>query len=54
MPGMKAATIMTANWLGRSRFAADPFFKGWMDDFRIYDRILSPKEVSALYALGSR
>lgn len=43
-----------ANWLGRSRFAADPFFKGWMDDFRIYDRILSPKEVSALYALGSR
>ena len=41
-----------ANWLGRSRFSADPHFKGWMDDFRIYDRKLSAKEVRALYELG--
>ena len=43
-----------ANWLGRSRYASDPMFKGWMDDFRIYNRCLSDKEIQALYNLGSR
>lgn len=41
-----------ANWLGRSRFAADPYFNGWMDDFRLYDRKLDEKEVLSLYKLG--
>lgn len=40
-----------ANWLGRSRFAPDPYFKGWMDDFRIYDRCLSEGEIKMLYNL---
>ena len=42
-----------ANWLGRSRFQAEPYFKGWMDDFRIYDRRLSENEIQALYQLGA-
>ena len=42
-----------ANWLGRSRYSADPMFKGWLDDFRIYDRCLSDSEIQALYNLGS-
>ena len=43
-----------ANWLGRSRFAADPYFNGWMDDFRLYDRKLSEEEILALYDLGNK
>ena len=51
---MKPQNLPTvANWLGRSRYPADPYFKGWMDDFRIYDRCLSGKEIQALYNLGS-
>ncbi|MBQ1693567.1 MAG: LamG domain-containing protein, partial [Bacteroidales bacterium] len=42
-----------ANWLGRSRYQGDPHFKGWMDDFRIYDRKLSASEVQTLYKLGA-
>ena len=41
------------NWLGRSRYTSDPLFKGWMDDFRIYDRCLTAKEIEELYNLGS-
>ncbi len=40
------------NWLGRSAFKNDPFFKGYMDDFRIYDRVLDIGEVKELYKLG--
>lgn len=51
---MKPQDIPTvANWLGRSRYMAEPRFKGWMDDFRIYDRCLSENEITALYKLGS-
>ena len=51
---MKPQDLPTvANWLGRSRYPSDPMFKGWMDDFRIYNRRLSEKEIKALYNLGS-
>ena len=51
---MKPQALPTvANWLGRSRYSGDPRFKGWMDDFRIYSRCLSGKEIDALYKLGS-
>jgi len=43
-----------ANWLGRSRFAPDPYYNGYMDDFRIYNRILSPKEIQKLYSLKNK
>jgi len=41
----------TANWLGRSRFDADPYYKGYMDDFRIYDRVLSENEITELFKM---
>ncbi|MHC4240966.1 MAG: LamG domain-containing protein, partial [Planctomycetota bacterium] len=36
------------NWLGRSQYAADGYFDGRLDDFRIYDRILSQKQIEDL------
>jgi hypothetical protein len=40
----------TQRWIGRSEYAADPYFAGQMDNFRIYSRALSAAEVRALYA----
>ncbi len=40
------------NWLGRSQWTADPFFGGSIDDFRIYNRVLSESEVR--YLAGDR
>jgi len=37
------------NWLGRSLYAADPYFTGSYDEFRIYNRVLSEVEVAQLY-----
>ncbi|MDH7600342.1 MAG: LamG domain-containing protein, partial [Sedimentisphaerales bacterium] len=34
----------TQNWLGRSQYA-DPYFNGVLDDFRIYNRILTQDQV---------
>jgi hypothetical protein len=38
----------TQNWLGRSQFATDAYFTGSLDDFRIYNRVLSKSEVAYL------
>ncbi len=35
------------NWIGRSRFP-DPMLDGRVDDFRIYDRVLTQMEIAAL------
>jgi len=35
-----------SNWLGRSQYAADGYFNGSLDDFRIYDYALSTEEIS--------
>jgi hypothetical protein len=40
----------TQAWLGRSQFAADPYFNGKIDEFRIYNGALSAAEVAALAA----
>ncbi len=42
----------TQNWIGRSQYAADPYFNGSVDDFRIYSRALSAGEVR--YLVGDR
>jgi len=34
-----------SNWLGRSQYAADAYFSGSLDDFRIYDYVLSAEEI---------
>jgi hypothetical protein len=38
------------NWLGRSQYAADPFFSGRMQDLRLYSGALSAQQVAALAA----
>ncbi|SFF17414.1 Alpha-L-arabinofuranosidase [Paenibacillus algorifonticola] len=38
----------TNNYIGKSQFAADPYFDGKIDDFRIYDRALSASELVSL------
>jgi hypothetical protein len=36
----------TNNWLGRSQFTADAYYKGSLDDFRIYNYALSQAEIA--------
>ena len=38
----------TRNWLGRSQYGGDRFFKGRMQDFRIYSGALSASDVAVL------
>ena len=38
----------TRNWLGRSQYGGDRFFKGRMQDFRIYSGALSASDIAAL------
>lgn len=38
------------NYLGRSQFSWDPYLDGNVDDFRVYNRALSPSEIKALFA----
>jgi hypothetical protein len=40
------------NWLGRSQYTADAYFLGSLDEFRIYNRVLSAAEVR--YLAGDR
>ncbi|MCH8121245.1 MAG: discoidin domain-containing protein [Planctomycetes bacterium] len=38
----------TNNWLGRSQYSTDGYFRGSLDDFRIYDYALSDAEIAWL------
>jgi hypothetical protein len=49
LPSTLGAT--TQNWLGRSEYP-DPYYMGAMDEFRIYNRVLSAGEVR--YLAGDR
>jgi hypothetical protein len=40
----------TQNWIGRSRWSDDPYFRGTIDEFRIYNRVLSDAEL--YYLMG--
>jgi hypothetical protein len=42
----------TQNWLGRSLWAADGYFGGALDEFRIYNRLLTAGEIR--YLAGDR
>jgi hypothetical protein len=42
----------TQNWLGKSQYEADSYYGGMIDDFRIYNRVLSEGEVR--YLAGDR
>ena len=41
-----------SNYIGRSNWASDAYYKGQMDDLRIYNRALSAAEVKQLYLMG--
>ncbi|MEK8225788.1 immunoglobulin-like domain-containing protein [Oerskovia sp. M15] len=47
-PGAIGNGRTTANYLGKSAYAADNLFKGRMKDFRLYDRALTATEVADL------
>lgn len=38
------------NYIGRSQFSSDPYFKGYISDFRIYNYVLSSDEVQDINA----
>lgn len=40
------------NWLGRSQYAADPYFNGTMNELRIYGRALTPFEAGESRLVG--
>ena len=42
----------THNYLGRSQFSVDPYFKGSIDEFRIYDEALTPWAVLRSFQRG--
>ncbi|WP_265520497.1 family 43 glycosylhydrolase [Oerskovia flava] len=49
-PGAIGGGSTTANFLGKSAYAADGLFKGRMKDFRLYERALSAQEVADVAA----
>jgi hypothetical protein len=49
--GVHDLGVTTANYLGKSQFAADAYLNGALDDFRVYKRALTQLEISTIYAL---
>ncbi|MFA5046247.1 MAG: LamG-like jellyroll fold domain-containing protein [Paludibacter sp.] len=41
----------TANFIGKSQWAADPYFKGYIDDFRFYNYAMTINQVNEAMAL---
>ncbi len=48
VPPSELEPLSASTWLGKSRFAPDPGLNGAMDDFTVYDRVLTPTEIAAL------
>lgn len=44
------ATARQFCYIGRSNWGGDPYFNGVIDDFRIYNRVLSDQEIFKLYS----
>jgi len=40
--------VTTQNWLGRSQWSGDAYYSGSLDDFRIYNRVLTAGEIDKL------
>jgi hypothetical protein len=40
------------NWLGRSQWTRDPFFKGELDEFRVWDGVLAAQDIAEHFAAG--
>jgi hypothetical protein len=52
MPGALSAINDVNNWLGRSQFNDDPYFKGMIHEFRIYKVALTQQQVAASFDAG--
>ena len=39
-----------SDFLGRSNISSDPSFNGYIDDFRVYQRVLTQTEITQIYA----
>ena len=44
------ATARQFCYIGRSNWGGDPYFNGVIDDFRVYNRVLSDQEIFKLYS----
>ncbi len=42
------------NYIGRSQFINDPLLKGFVDDFRVYNYVLSSEEIADIYNLTEK
>lgn len=47
-----SAIVDSNNWLGRSQYAADSYFGGRYNEFRIYQGLLSDADIAADFAAG--
>ena len=56
LTGTYPTTLPNATWtrryIGRSAFSANGWYVGHIDDFRIYNRVLTALEVNSLYNIG--
>ncbi|MFF5085048.1 family 43 glycosylhydrolase [Actinoplanes sp. NPDC000266] len=53
-PASIGGGVTTANYIGRSLYAADRYLKGRVRDFRLYDRVLTTAELTAVELRGAR
>ena len=51
-PKMLPNATWTKRWIGRSAFSADGWYVGNIDDFRIYNKVLTNFEVNTLFTMG--
>lgn len=42
------------NYIGKSQFAADPYFHGYIDEFKVFNKALTEKDILINMANGSR
>ena len=40
---------LTKNYIGKSNWGSDPYYNGTVDDFRVYNRVITASEVLILY-----
>ena len=40
------------DWIGKSQFSRDPYFNGTIDEFRIYEGVLSAQQIETNYLAG--
>lgn len=45
---LSALKNSVANYIGKSKYDTDPAFNGYIDEFRIYNKALTPKEINEL------